>query len=135
MVRQAKRVGESLFTIGGGAIWGPAGLTQAQMDRAQQQLGAAMERQAIAISIIRTRTLPGAGKEDAGVLCCALPALLSSQCDCHALDQPRGTGSGLLIARLRALLLDHSLKPEQGQEGSVRCRSSLLHFTVQAIVA
>ena len=63
---QVKRVGESLITIGGGPVWGPEGLTQAQLERALQQLTAGMERQGIAASVIRTRALPNAGKEDAG---------------------------------------------------------------------
>ena len=61
-----KRVGESLITIGGGPVWGPEGLTQAQLDRALQQVTAGMERQGIAASVIRTRALPNASKEDAG---------------------------------------------------------------------
>ena len=76
---QVKRVGESLITIGGGPVWGPEGLTQAQLDRALQQVTTGMERQGIAASIIRTRALPNASKEDAGVAL-DLPLLQSLGC-------------------------------------------------------
>ena len=63
---QVHRVGESLATIGGGPVWGPSGLSQAQLDRALKEVEAAMEARGAALNLIRARALPTAAKEAAG---------------------------------------------------------------------
>ena len=87
---QVRRVGESLITIGGGPVWGPEGLTQAQLDRALQQVTAGMERQGIAASIIRTRALPNASKEDAGAAFLEWFSCTGPACWAQKREQGRG---------------------------------------------
>ena len=47
-------------------MWGPTGLTQAQLDRALKDIETAMKARGAAMNLIRARTLPTAAKENAG---------------------------------------------------------------------